>query len=113
MVRSRQFLLGLVKPRQFGLGGRDRAVRRADATAFNRVEGHSPTLSQRRTAAPLPPAIQRWAEGRNPFRIEAAGGGHEVRTRQLWAALQRASSRDGRGASVAPPVHPLSALSFR
>jgi len=70
-------------------GGRGRGVRQADATAF-RVARPSPMFSQRRTAAPLPPAIQRWAEGRNPFRIEAAGGGHEVRTRPHSAPLAKA-----------------------
>src|ERR1017187_1793890 len=39
-----------------------------------RVEGHSPAFSQRRTAAPLPPALQRWAERLNPFRIGSSPG---------------------------------------
>ena len=48
-----------------------------------RVGGHSPTFSQRRTAAPFPPAVQRWAEWRNPFRIELAPTFSQRRTAPL------------------------------
>src|ERR1035441_8812137 len=95
------------------VGGRHGEVRRADMQALS----GSRIIHRRFPSVGPPPlctwAVQRWAEGRNPFRIEAAGDGHEVRTRQLWAALQRASSRDGWGISVAPLVYPFSALRFK